>query len=83
MSESILKPLHSFRHKHLFIKNMIIFLTFFDTVQNQHVLHLKDSYVGTIIVAHVKYESFESTLQSSADIMFKYYDTVLRKEVDR
>lgn len=45
---------------------------------------MKDTYVGTIIMAQVKNQNdLESTLQSSADIMLKHYNTVLRKEVDR
>lgn len=59
MSESIHKPLHSFRHKYLSLKDIIIFLAFFDAVRNQHILNLKDINVGVIIVAQVKHELFE------------------------
>lgn len=45
---------------------------------------MKDTYVGTIIMAQVKNQNdLESALQSSADIMLKHYNTVLRKEVGR
>lgn len=55
MSESIHKPLHSFRQTPLY--NRYDFVAFFDTDQNQHLnLNLKDIYVGMIIVAHVKKE---------------------------
>lgn len=54
MSESVHKPLHSFRQTPLY--NRYDFVAFFDTDQNQHVLNLKDIYVGMIIVAQVKRE---------------------------
>lgn len=55
MSESVHKTLHSFRYKYLSIKDMI-FSCIFDTVQNQHTLNLKDTYVVMTIVAQVKHE---------------------------
>lgn len=61
MSESVHKTLHSFRYKYLSIKDMI-FSCIFDTVQNQHTLNLKDTYVVMTIVAQVKHEWFESAL---------------------
>lgn len=62
MSESIYNTLHSFRHKHLSIKDRIIFVAFFDTMQNQYTLSLKDTCVVMIIVTQVKHEGFESAL---------------------
>jgi len=89
MSETIHKFLLISRHEHLSLTGIIIFTSFVDAVRIHNtrmtlVLNLKDTYVGTIIWAQVKnLNGLESALQSTADVILKHYDTVLRKEIGR